>query len=409
MKRLLYVSIAFPPKNDPECLQTAKYFHYLQQLANLEIDVVSSALPTLFMPYDKNLEKFNTGFKYKIDVKIKENKYINYLRRKLFPAYFEKPDSKKSFHLSWRNTVEKIKEKPDIIYSRSFPLSSTVLALRLKEHYNVPWVLHLSDPWAFCPITKYKSREELEYHRNLERYCFEKADFVCLTSYKTIELYKNIYPDISTKFLYFPNVFNPADCVKNEFEFGTKIKIVYTGGLVEKRSVSYLIDALKILKEKAPEILEHFEFVFAGALDSYNKSFFEKSAFGNLKHLGLLPYNEALDLQRSADILLVIDNPIDNPDDAVFFPSKLLDYMLMQRNILAITTIGGTSDDLLKSIGAISVSHSDENGLVSALMDIHQAHSEKDKSFFFRDNIDERFSAEYNAKRLVQTFESLLK
>jgi hypothetical protein len=83
--------------------------------------------------------------------------------------------------------------------------------------------------------------------------------------------------------------------------------------------------------------------------------------------------------------------------------------MLMQRNILAITTIGGTSDDLLKSIGAISVSHSDENGLVSALIDIHKAHSEKDKSFFFRDNIDERFSAEYNAKRLVQTFESLLK
>jgi hypothetical protein len=81
--------------------------------------------------------------------------------------------------------------------------------------------------------------------------------------------------------------------------------------------------------------------------------------------------------------------------------------MLMQRNILAITTLGGTSDDLLKSIGAISVSHSDENGLVAALLNIHKAFTEKDKSFFFRENVDERFSAEYNAKRLVETFESL--
>ena len=316
-----------------------------------------------------------------LNVKIKENKYLNYLKRNLFPDYFEKPDSKKSFHLSWRNTVKMIKEKPDIIYSRSFPLSSTVLALKLKEHYDVPWVLHLSDPWAYCPITDYKSNAALEYHRNLERKCFEKADFICLTSDKTID----------------------------EYEFGDKIKIVYTGGLVDNRSVSYLIDALDILKKEHPQVLDVFEFIFAGAMDSYNKSFFEKSAFRNLRHIGLLPYNEALDLQRTADILLVIDNPIDNPDKAVFFPSKLLDYMLMQRNILAVTTLGGTSDDLLKSIGAISVSHSDQNGLVAALLNIHKAFTEKDKSFFFRKNIDERFSAEYNTKRLVETFESLLK
>lgn len=408
MKRLLFVSIAFPPKNDPECLQTAKYFNYLQKSTALEIDVVSSAMPTLFMPFDKNLEKYNQGFKNLIEVKIKENKYLNYLKRNLFLDYFEKPDSKKSFHLSWRNTVKKIKEKPDIIYSRSFPLSSTVLALKLKEHYNVPWVLHLSDPWAYCPITDYKSNAALEYHRNLERKCFEKADFICLTSDKTIELYKKVYPELSSKFLYFPNVFDPIDFKKNEYDFGDKIKIVYTGGLVDNRSVSYLIDALDILKKEHPQVLDVFEFIFAGAMDSYNKSFFEKSAFRNLRHIGLLPYNEALDLQRTADILLVIDNPIDNPDKAVFFPSKLLDYMLMQRNILAVTTLGGTSDDLLKSIGAISVSHSDQNGLVAALLNIHKAFTEKDKSFFFRENIDERFSAEYNAKRLVETFESLL-
>jgi glycosyltransferase involved in cell wall biosynthesis len=409
MKKLLFVSIAFPPKNDPECLQAAKYFRYLQKNGNFEIEVLTSALPTLYMPYDKNLEQYCGGNETKIEVNITENKYLNFIKRKLLPGYFEKPDSKSSFHLSWKKAVKQIKTKPDIIYSRSFPLSSTVMALKLKEYYDVPWVLHLSDPWAYCPITQYGNLKQQAYHRALERKCFEKADRICLTSEKTIQLYHKIYPELSDKFQFFPNVYDAQDSKPNNFEFGNKIKVVYTGGLVENRSVSYLIDALNILKKEHPQVLDVFEFIFAGAMDSYNRSFFEKSAFRNLRHIGLLPYNEALDLQRTADILLVIDNPIDNPEKAVFFPSKLLDYMLMQRNILAITTLGGTSDDLLKSIGAISVSHSDENGLVSALLNIHKAYIEKDKSFFFRKNIDERFSAEYNVKRLVETFESLLK
>jgi glycosyltransferase involved in cell wall biosynthesis len=407
MKNLLFISIAFPPKNDPECLQTAKYFYYLQKHKAFNIDVVTSAIPTLYMPYDKNLEKYNIGFRRKIEVPLNENKYLNFVKRKIFPNGIDWPDSKKSFHSGWKKTIRSITNVPEIIYSRSYPLSSTLLALKIYEHYNIPWVLHLSDPWVESPLHNYNKAEQL-YNSSYEKKCFEAASYICLTSDKTIELYKKAYPELSSKFLYFPNVFDPVDFKKNEYEFGDKIKIVYTGGLVKNRSVSYLIEALDILNKEHPRVLDVFEFIFAGAMDSYNKSFFEKSAFVNLKHLGLLPYNEALDLQRTADILLLIDNPIDNPDKAVFFPSKLLDYMLMQRNILAITTLGGTSDDLLKSIDAIAVSHSDKNGLVAALLDIHKAHTEKDNSFFFRENIDEHFSAEYNAKRLVETFESLL-
>ncbi len=49
-KKILFVSLAFPPKADPEGLQTAKYFHYLQKHKDLQIDVVTSAIPTL-MPW----------------------------------------------------------------------------------------------------------------------------------------------------------------------------------------------------------------------------------------------------------------------------------------------------------------------------------------------------------------------
>ena len=38
MKNVLFVSIAFPPKNDPECLQTAKYFKYLVDTQKVNIN-----------------------------------------------------------------------------------------------------------------------------------------------------------------------------------------------------------------------------------------------------------------------------------------------------------------------------------------------------------------------------------
>jgi glycosyltransferase involved in cell wall biosynthesis len=409
MKKLLFVSLAFPPKNDPECLQTAKYFRYLQEKEKFSIDVLTSAMPTMFMPYDENLEDYNQGFNNKIELKINENKYLNFIKRTFIPGYFEQPDSKKSFHLSWKKALKQIKEKPDIIYSRSFPLSSSLLAFKLKEYYKVPWVLHLSDPWAYCPITNYGSEKQLKYHRSLEKECFENCDYICLTSEKTIELYKNVYPQFVNKFLYFPNVFDPKDFKQNDFEFEERIKVVYTGGLIDERSVSYLIEAMKILQVNNPTALDSFDFVFAGAMDTYNKSFFKNTAFKNLTHLGLLPYRDALDLQRSADILLVIDNPIDKAEKAVFFPSKLLDYMLMQRNILAVTTPGGTSDLVIKSLGAISVSHADAEALATALLNIYEAHNMKDKSFFYREGLNEIYSAKYNANRLLQTLESLLK
>jgi glycosyltransferase involved in cell wall biosynthesis len=409
MKNLLFISIAFPPKNDPECLQTAKYFRYLEKNGNLKIEVLTSASPTLYMPYDKNLEHYCDGLENLIELKITENKYLNFLKRKFLPGYFEKPDSKSAFHLNWKKVLNKIKEKPDIIYSRSFPISSTLMALKMKEYFSVPWVLHLSDPWAFCPITLYKSKKEQAYHHEQEKKCIEKASLVCLTSEKTVELYRSVYPEFANKFLLFPNVYDPQDFKPNEFQFSDKINIVYTGGLVEKRSVSYIIDALKILEAKNPLAAARFEFTFAGAMDSFNKSFFEKSTFANLRHLGLLPYNEALELQRKADILLVIDNPIDNPDKAVFFPSKLLDYMLMQRNILAVTTPGGSTDKIIKKMDAISFSHSDQDGLVAALLSIFEAYESRNESFFYKKSIDDSYSADYNAKRLLQTFESLLK
>jgi glycosyltransferase involved in cell wall biosynthesis len=399
MRNLLFTSIAFPPKSDPECLQTAKYFYHLQKYSELQIEVLTSANPTLYMPVDENLRRYDTGFTNKVELTIPENKYWNYFQRVILNGGNSWPDSKKGFHRQWKKATKLIRNQPDVIYSRSFPLSSSVMALRLQEYYKVPWIMHLSDPWADCPVEKYPSKK-YQIHRTMERACLEKASYVCLTSELTIELYRKSYPEYSDKYLYFPNVYDSQDMKPNPHHFGDKIRVVYTGGLVGSRNISYLLNALELLNSRNSEILNKFDFVFAGAMDRQSTRLFQQNTFPNIQHVGLLSYDQAQALQRSADILLVIDNPVDDPNHAVFFPSKLLDYLMAQRRILAITPLEGTSHRVLDSINCNTFTHDDREGLVKELETIANAYLQRDDSYFYFKDLPEIYSASYNAGRL---------
>ena len=407
MKNLLFTSIAFPPKSDPECLQTAKYYYHLQKYSELQIEVLTSAIPTLYMPVDEHLRRYDRGYSNKVELRIPENRYLNYIQRSIFDGSMGWPDSKNSFHKQWKNAIQRIQKKPDAIYSRSFPLSSSVMALRLQQYYNVPWIMHLSDPWADCPVEKYATKQ-YQSHRALEKSCLEKASYICLTSELTIELYRKSYPEHSTKFLYFPNVYDDQDLQPNPHQFGSKIRVVYTGGLVGSRNISYLLNALELLRLRNPVLLDQFEFIFAGAMDRQSARLFQQLSFSNIQHLGLLSYDQAQALQRSSDILLVIDNPVDDPKSAVFFPSKILDYLMAQRRILAISPLGGTSHSVLKSINGKTFAHHDTNGLVKELETISSAFFKKDKDYFDFKELPEIYSASYNANRLKDLIMDLI-
>ena len=150
-KKVLFCSIAFPPKSDPECLQVAKYFKYLSQATGYDFDVVTSKDNTLFMSVDEGLRSYDVGFVNKVKLPIYENKYLNFLIRKINHNRLLKPDSKFSFIKGFKKVIKNL-SKPDIIYSRSYPMSSAFLAEKLKDYYEVPWVMHLSDPWVGSPF-----------------------------------------------------------------------------------------------------------------------------------------------------------------------------------------------------------------------------------------------------------------
>jgi glycosyltransferase involved in cell wall biosynthesis len=411
MKNVLFVSVAFPPKSDAEGLQVAKYLKYLirEGLGAFIFDAVTSAQPTLNMPSDPSLQFAAEGVRQTVELPIYENRYTNLIIRKLAPWAATMPDPKFSFGLQASRVRSHLRQKPDLIYSRSFPLSSAVLAYSLKKTLGVPWVMHLSDVWADCPERNYSGLSRFTQEK-LERQCFEAADVVCVTSEKTRQLYERKYRHLGRRIELFPNVYDLEDQASldergpvQEVRLPGKFRIVHTGSLVGSRSALPLLTALSRL----PQAMQaRLEVILAGPMDRANRRAIESMRLPFVNLFGHVGYQQSLRLQRSADLLVLIDMPVANPDLRVFFPSKLLDYMLSRRPILAITDAGSEVERVFSQGGVgTSIERADTERLTQFLAEI-VSHPESALADMGRQS-PETYSAEHHAKRLLGLFGEL--
>jgi glycosyltransferase involved in cell wall biosynthesis len=401
---VLFVSIAFPPKQDPECLQTAKYYKYLVK-EGVDVSVVTSAVPTLNMAYDKSMTKYDIGYLQKLEYKVFENKYLNYLIRKVAPAYLQTPDSKKRFVNKWRNVTKDLKVIPDIIYSRSFPLSSALTALQLKKYYRIPWMMHLSDPWADSPLS---SSDPKIYNKNkeLEKQCFEHADKICFTTEKTRDFYCKLYPSLMDKFEIFPNVYDAEDATNSINNISDdKLKIIYTGGLSGNRGPIHIINVIEHLRQKGFDVDNKIELILAGDIDRRNRAVLEDNKHPYLRFLGRRTYDEARELQKSAHLLLIIEEPLKDVSKAMFFPSKILDYLMARRRMFAITSKNSQVDMIFNKQGWESFDHLE---LDKAADFIKKSYLQlNNPEHFIQNNLPTDFDAQRNAQRLVRLMKSL--
>jgi Glycosyltransferase Family 4 len=407
--RVLLVSIAFPPKRDPESLQVARYCKYLKQRKDMQLEVVTSKDPTLFMEPDDALKSYAEGIKVVLRIGIFENRYLNFLIRKINPNLLRYPDSKFSFWWQHRRVKHSI-QKPELIYSRSYPMSSTLLALELKKKWKVPWVLHLSDPWAVATENSQSpaviTGKARLWNRMKEQKSFELADKICLTSHKTVELYRKEYPHLKNKFVYMPNVYDDDRILDNPLKLNHVLTFTYTGGFAAFRSPLPLLEAIRKFWDRTEGKIDgQVQFLFTGEIARVNQKIF--SQYGDLpiiKHLGVVPHERMVTLQREADILINVDTDILEADQAVYFPSKLLEYILAQRRILAITNHYSTTYQVVQNRLGDCFGFDEIEKLAEYFSSVLDKFVKRDTSYFFIKKIDQEFSAQQNANRLAELF-----
>jgi len=403
VKNVLIVSIAAPPYGTPESLQFSKYLKYLSG-NNLNFYLVTAKLPKSNWGWRRVDPKYQStleNFKQIVRVPIYFNKYIHGILNRLIPIWFQKPDNERLFVSGWKKVTRELRVTPDIIYSRSTPISSTVMALKLTHHYNVPWIMHLSDPWSVSPLlTRHGSVHD--YHIQMEKACFDAATKVCLTSMEQINLYKPKYPQYENKFKWFPNVFDDQDILLHSLEFTKKITFVHTGNFYGNgRSPKPLLKAIKEVFREDPDILRDTMFLFAGFQDKSTTILMnEYSEFG-VHYLGPLDVEETHRMHRSASVLVVIDLELP-AQKAVYFPSKTLDYIIARKPIMGITTQGSTLHKIIHNNYGSCFQHNDVLEIKNYIIQMVRRYRSRDPLLLNPYKIDFKYSASRNSKRLMK-------
>ncbi|MBX2947092.1 MAG: hypothetical protein KF725_14775 [Cyclobacteriaceae bacterium] len=398
--KLLVISISAPPKNSPESVQTGRYLYYLSK--NHEVTLLTTRVTGGWEPEDKSLEKYLQNIRSHVSLTMLHPKILTVVKRIL--PFVVVPDDDFIFPKLFRFAETKVPQGSEIIFSRSAPFSSALMALKFSRNWNLPWIMHLSDPWGdnpFQPLTKFpKKRNKL-----LERICIEQAKLVTLTSVKTVKYYQQKYPNHAHKFRLLPNVFDDAFINTTPIEFIGKIKFVLTGRLYGSRSIFQLMDAIERSIRIEPMFEDQSEFIFAGFFDQKNIDRIKQSKAKNVKYMGHLSMQEAIRLQQSSSVLVAIDALEQDPIFDLFFPSKLLDYFTARRYILAITSKNSTTHDLVDQKFGSCFNAENIHKLPDHLLFLTEQFFAKNRNLF---EINENFM-EYSASQNAAKLEALLR
>ena len=245
--------------------------------------------------------------------------------------------------------------------------ASNVVALRLAQQTDAPWVAHFSDPWVASPYFPGRPLQRA-FAARLERKILEGADAVTFTTKQTVDLVGRSYPGAwRDRAVVIPHGFEPA--AHGGLRRPGALRMVHTGIFYkDRRTPLPLLDALASL-HREHSLKGRLEVVFVGPFLARYAAAVESLALnGIVRFVGQRPYSEAQRIARDADVLLVIDAP--STGASVFLPSKLVEYLAFRRPILGLTPREGASADLLRRLELPVVEPTDVAGIQRAVAEL---------------------------------------
>lgn len=368
MKKVLIVTYYWPPAGGPGVQRWLKFSKYLPEYGiepvlyvpenahyplkdpSLESEVpkdIKVLKKPIFEPYSlagmisqEHTQKISSGiipeeqkqgFLQKMMLFIRGNFFIPDARK-----FWIKPSVKYLTKYLQENNI-------DTIITTGPPHSMHLIGLKLKQNLNIHWIADFRDPWTqigYHQKLKLLSASRSK-HEKLEKQVLQTADQIITTSFTTREEFQKI-TNSSIEVITNGYDYEKVDLAPMDDKF----TLSHIGSLLSGRNPENLWLALKELISENADFSNDFELKLIGAvgepvLESVKKAGLENHLF--LK--GYVSHSEALGLQRSSQLLLLIE--IDSEDTRGIIPGKLFEYMVSNRPILA---VGPEKADIQKLI-----------------------------------------------------------
>lgn len=263
------------------------------------------------------------------------------------------------------------KNKVDAIISTGPPHSMHLIALGLKEKFDIPWVADFRDPWTNIDfyrdlmLTKWADKK----HHKLEKKVLSNAD-VILTVGNTM---KEEFEEMHAKNVHvITNGYDEDDIYKGSVEHDKKFSLAHIGSLVKTRNPVILWDALAELVKENAEFAGDLEIKLVGKVDfSAINNIKEKRLDQFLNKIEYLPHNEVMMEQQKSRVLLLLLN--DTPNSKGLLTGKLFEYLASKRPVLCIGPEDGDAAEILKKTGVgETFGFENKKGLKESLKTLYQ-------------------------------------
>ncbi|MFD2370305.1 glycosyltransferase family 4 protein [Brevibacillus sp. GCM10020057] len=244
------------------------------------------------------------------------------------------------------------REKIDVIFSTSGPVTNHLVARKLAREFDCKWVADFRDPWTQNMHTSGIAwRERME--ERMEADVMLEADAITTVTATFAKNFLSKHGERIKRLELIYNGFDQADFqgLAPSHAVPGKFHAVYAGILYQKRNPRLLLHAIRELIDAGEVDPNDLLLTFAGVFDypgySENRDCVEQLRLGEIvRVLGNLPHKEALGLMKGADALLLIGDV--SADAGAYIPGKLYEYMGIGKPILALNKAGEATEIIEK-------------------------------------------------------------
>lgn len=340
-------------------------------------------------------EKTNPSFTKKLSVWVRGNFFIPDARK-----FWIKPSIKfLSDYLS--------KHSVDAIVSNGTPHSLHLIALDLKQRFNIPWLADFRDPWTNIDffndlmLTPWANRK----HHSLERKVLLNADCVTVTSSGTKKDFHDSYPD--SKIEVITNGYDHTDFKDLDVSKDEQFIIAHIGVLMPSRNHPFFWDVLMELINEDADFSQHFKLRLIGSVDqSILEEIEHRNLQSHVEHIPHVPHAHIPEQLSRAHLLLLIIRNAQNQD--TILPGKIFEYLATERPVISIGPKGSDSDKILLDTNAgQTFSRGDAQELKAALRKEFERYRNNESSNHTTSNIKE-YSREHLTQRLSEVLNDII-
>jgi len=380
----------------------------LSSLPSYEFDVVTFAGWKKWFGEDNSFEAvINENFG--VVEYLKVPRFLRWIPLGRFGPLGKLPDTYRFFNFLLFNKAKQMinENNYEVMVTWSQPHSSHLIGLKLKSSLKISpkWIAHFSDPWISNPYFEVNNWIK-RINENLFNRVLNQADAISVTNEYVIVAEEGFSSaENRMKVHVVPHSFLPSMYPRQDKSRPNEPLILrYIGSFYGLRRPDPILSALAVLEANEPSIARKLRVEFIGAkLDEKALRDIQKLKSVSIKVLPSVSFRESLGLMQNADLLLIIDAPMEM---SPFLPSKLIDYIGSNVPVLAFTP-PGPSADLVKELGGWVVSPTETELGYQALKDALTVITSEGFHYSPPIRVVERFKASENGILSVKIIEQI--